>query len=500
MFVLPLRELLLDLEKSQPTTPPEQTSTSTAPISAPPTKPRTRFSEASTPSSSLPKSPPTPKRTRLKRNTSNQEETVKESADILDADNFVDTTAGSQASQKLTRPKTAVPATRQQGTATRQQGTPTTGNGRASAGGFRDLQPTGMCPISSIPTMPRERISYESLVLCPICERNIAARDVNAHLDRTCAESQPTKVANAAISAASTVTVKSETMAKSALSSLSIQAQSQLGPSTVTVKSETMAKSTSSSLSIQAQSQLGPSRNQVNMGKKPVKIVYNMYKELALRKLMRDLGLPEHGDRNLLQERHREYINIYNSNLDSLLPKDLREMLRELDAWERDYVSSREAQRANGTNGGKSMAGKGEVEEHNILFLAYYCYCTTVHNIILNFVLPFDQLHPRFSLSQRKYADQFANLITQAKPKPNPKTHSPPTAPDETRNKRPRLDVDQTAVSELDTNSTSQLARIRAITNSLVQARESSAVGVNPMAVVPLSPPQESGPGPSAGE
>lgn len=61
------------------------------------------------------------------------------------------------------------------------------------------------------------------------------------------------------------------------------------------------------------------------------------------------------------------YINIYNANKDSLYPKDVREMLHELDTWERDYMASRETQRANSTSGGKGIVGENEVEEHNIL-------------------------------------------------------------------------------------------------------------------------------------
>lgn len=64
-------------------------------------------------------------------------------------------------------------------------------------------------------------------------------------------------------------------------------------------------------------------------------INYSILKENVLRKKLRDLGIPNWGPRPLLQRRHTEWMNIWNANCDSKFPKSQRELLRELDAWER---------------------------------------------------------------------------------------------------------------------------------------------------------------------
>ena len=54
-----------------------------------------------------------------------------------------------------------------------------------------------------------------------------------------------------------------------------------------------------------------------------------------MRKKFRELGIPDWGPRQLLQRRHTEWINLWNANCDSKSPKTKRELLRELDIWER---------------------------------------------------------------------------------------------------------------------------------------------------------------------
>jgi E3 ubiquitin-protein ligase RAD18 len=50
----------------------------------------------------------------------------------------------------------------------------------------------------------------------------------------------------------------------------------------------------------------------------------------------------------LLQKRHTEWLNLWNANCDAFIPKSKRELLRELDAWER-------------TQGGQASAGANVV-------------------------------------------------------------------------------------------------------------------------------------------
>ncbi|KAF2682091.1 DNA repair protein rad18 [Lentithecium fluviatile CBS 122367] len=64
---------------------------------------------------------------------------------------------------------------------------------------------------------------------------------------------------------------------------------------------------------------------------------YAMLTESALKKKLRDLGIPSTGSKALLIRRHQEWLNIYNSNCDAsdAVRKSKRELLRELDEWER---------------------------------------------------------------------------------------------------------------------------------------------------------------------
>ena len=73
---------------------------------------------------------------------------------------------------------------------------------------------------------------------------------------------------------------------------------------------------------------------------------YSLLKENALRKKLQELGIPAWGPKPLLERRHREWIDLFNSNGDSTRPKSLRDLLKELDTWERSQGGN-----APGTNG-----------------------------------------------------------------------------------------------------------------------------------------------------
>lgn len=64
-------------------------------------------------------------------------------------------------------------------------------------------------------------------------------------------------------------------------------------------------------------------------------INYSLLKDNQLRKKLKELGIPEWGPRPLLQRRHTEWMNLWNSNCDSRIPKNKRALLQELDVWER---------------------------------------------------------------------------------------------------------------------------------------------------------------------
>lgn len=70
-------------------------------------------------------------------------------------------------------------------------------------------------------------------------------------------------------------------------------------------------------------------------------------KDGMLRKKFRDLGIPDWGNRPVLQRRHTEWVNLWNANCDAKYPKSKRELLRELAVWEQTQ----------GGNAGQSSLG-----------------------------------------------------------------------------------------------------------------------------------------------
>ncbi|KAF2772893.1 DNA repair protein rad18, partial [Teratosphaeria nubilosa] len=66
---------------------------------------------------------------------------------------------------------------------------------------------------------------------------------------------------------------------------------------------------------------------------------YSLLKDQAMRKKLEELGIPTSGSKQLMVRRHTEWVNIWNANCDSNNPRSKRELLRELDAWERTQGS-----------------------------------------------------------------------------------------------------------------------------------------------------------------
>lgn len=62
---------------------------------------------------------------------------------------------------------------------------------------------------------------------------------------------------------------------------------------------------------------------------------YSILNDTKLRKKLSDQGIPAWGPRLLLEKRHKEWVMIWNANCDSSRPKSKRELLQDLDTWER---------------------------------------------------------------------------------------------------------------------------------------------------------------------
>ena len=95
---------------------------------------------------------------------------------------------------------------------------------------------------------------------------------------------------------------------------------------------------------------------------------YSLLKEGAMRKKMDELGLPSFGSKQLMVRRHTEWVNLWNANCDSSSPRSKRELLHDLDTWERTQGG-----RAPATNQGygimrKDFDGDGWASKNKVDF------------------------------------------------------------------------------------------------------------------------------------
>ncbi|KXG52689.1 Zinc finger, RING-type [Penicillium griseofulvum] len=146
----------------------------------------------------------------------------------------------------------------------------------------------GMTLITRIPD-PSNRLAEDGLVACPICFRKMKEEAVFPHLN--------------------------------------VHQQEEEAPK----KTFTKPASFGSLKGISRQSLTLPSKQPERL---PA-INYSILKDNSLRKKLRDLGIPDWGQKQLLQRRHTEWMNLWNANCDSKYPKSKRILLQELEIWER---------------------------------------------------------------------------------------------------------------------------------------------------------------------
>lgn len=63
-------------------------------------------------------------------------------------------------------------------------------------------------------------------------------------------------------------------------------------------------------------------------------INYSLLNDNALRKKLKDLGIPNQGSKELMRRRHTEWVNLWNANCDSTNPVTKRQLLQDLRVWE----------------------------------------------------------------------------------------------------------------------------------------------------------------------
>lgn len=132
---------------------------------------------------------------------------------------------------------------------------------------------------------------------------------------------------------------------------------------------------------------------------------YSMMKETALRKKVKEAGIPDWGTKQLVIQRHREWVNIWNANCDSNHPRSKRELLHDLDVWER-------------TQGGKAPNANG----------------------LSSTIMKKDFDGEAYS---KRHQDDFSRLIADAKrKKSNPAIETKTSKDDEDAIRQPPADVD----------------------------------------------------------
>ena len=83
---------------------------------------------------------------------------------------------------------------------------------------------------------------------------------------------------------------------------------------------------------------------------------YSIMNENTLRKKISSIGIPSWGSKQLLIRRHTEWVNIWNANCDSSNPRSKRELLRDLDIWERTQGGNASNAQGPASIGGTIMA------------------------------------------------------------------------------------------------------------------------------------------------
>lgn len=82
-----------------------------------------------------------------------------------------------------------------------------------------------------------------------------------------------------------------------------------------------------------------PSPKPAKAPEKLPSLAYSMLKDKDLRKKLAELGISNHGTRQMMEKRHQEWVMIWNANCDSSHPKKRSELLNDLDVWERTVGS-----------------------------------------------------------------------------------------------------------------------------------------------------------------
>ncbi|KAG0196047.1 E3 ubiquitin-protein ligase rad18, partial [Mortierella sp. GBA30] len=214
----------------------------------------------------------------------------------------------------------------------------------------QESQPTPLAAHSA-PTTPTKAAPpsvplKHSLVPCPICQMGIPEAYSNIHLDKYCLTGKKDPA----------YTIPHHVIIKQNASLIALYERQ--GTSTQNVMSVTPAPSSPqrntnspSNMTSNGQFQNGfvvqsrPSQPVFNTNNKRTyseqtripKLTYSLLNDKQLRKKLQELELPTHGDKQLMQKRHAEYVTIFNANCDATRPQPVAQLKKAMEAWERAY-------------------------------------------------------------------------------------------------------------------------------------------------------------------
>ncbi|KAG0089402.1 E3 ubiquitin-protein ligase rad18 [Podila epicladia] len=198
------------------------------------------------------------------------------------------------------------------------------------------------------PTPSKESIFKHTLVACPVCAMAIPEAHTNSHLDKYCFSGKQDPIYNVALSVVETYSSQAITAYEKDGSSKS--ASLPASPQRNTLQSAFSSSPVRFNGFAQQPSKLGTQSGATTIPepKRLPKLTYSVLNDKQLRKKLQELGLPTHGDKQLMQKRHAEYLTLYNANCDSTRPQTIAQLHKAMDNWERTYMrdlNAKDAQR-----------------------------------------------------------------------------------------------------------------------------------------------------------
>ncbi|KAI1304278.1 E3 ubiquitin-protein ligase rad18 [Mortierella claussenii] len=213
-----------------------------------------------------------------------------------------------------------------------------------------------------------------TLVECPVCQYAVPEAYANIHLDKFCLQGKmdpnytiPFRLIITQTPAVMALYERQGTSKRDVISAVPLSTNMTDTPSATTATTVGPAASVTRSTSIHTHTNVNGSSNfqvfepragspthnrtiQVLPSKsasKPVmtypepkripKLTYSVLNDKQLRKKLQELGIPSHGDKELMRKRHAEYVTIYNANCDATRPQSPAQLMKALEVWERAY-------------------------------------------------------------------------------------------------------------------------------------------------------------------